>query len=90
VAEVELAESPDEALAAAKWLKARLTELSEVPSGGLAGVAGSVNAAIQSFTLPGGACVEVWSDNYTALALRGDPALIAGLAAEYREAKVHG
>jgi hypothetical protein len=90
VAEVDLAKSPEEALAAVEWLKARLAQLGAVAGRGLSGVAGSVDAAMQAYTLPDDAILEVWSDNFTALSLRGDAELVAALAAEYREARVHG
>jgi hypothetical protein len=90
VAEVDLAKSPEEALAAVEWLKARLAQMGAVAGRGLSGVAGSVDAVMQSYTLPEGATLEVWRDNYTALSLRGDAGLIAALAADYREARGHG
>jgi len=90
VAEIDLAESPEEALAAAGWLKARLARMGAVAGERLAGVAGSVDAVMQAYTLPDGATIEVWSDNHDALSLRGDAGLIAALAADYREASAHG
>lgn len=87
--EIDLAESPGGALAAMEWLKAQLARMGAVAGRSLAGVAGSVDAAMQAYTLPDGAILEVWSDNDTALSLRGDPALIGALAAEYREASAH-
>jgi hypothetical protein len=90
VAEIDLAESPEEARTAVEWLKAQLAQMGAVAGRGLSGVAGSVDAAMQAYALPDGATLEVWSDNYTALSLRGDPALIAALAADYREARAHG
>jgi histidine ammonia-lyase len=90
VAEIDLAESPGEARTAVEWLKARLAQMGAVAGEGLAGVAGSVDAAMQSYTLPDGATLEVWSDNCAALSLRGDAGLIAALVADYREAKAHG
>jgi hypothetical protein len=90
VGEIDLAESPEEALAAVEWLKARLAQMGAVAGQSVAGVAGSVDAAMQAYTLPDGAIFEVWSDNCTALSLRGDAELVAALAAEYREARVHG
>lgn len=88
--EIDLAESPEEALAAVEWLKARLSQMGAVAGESLAGVAGSVDAAMQAYALPDGGTIEVWSDNCTALSLRGDPALIGALVAEFREARVHG
>ena len=88
--EIDLAESPEEARTAAEWLKARLAQMGAVAGENLAGVAGSVDAAMQAFTLPDGATLEVWSDNCTALSLRGDADFIAALAADYREASAHG
>jgi hypothetical protein len=90
VAEIDLAESPEEALAAVEWLKAQLARMGGVAGQSVAGVAGSVDAAMQAYALPGGGTVEVWSDNYTALSLRGDAGVIEGLAADYREAREHG
>jgi hypothetical protein len=90
VAEIDLAESPDEARTAAGWLKAQLAQMGAVAGHSVAGVAGSVDAAMQAYTLPGGAILEVWSDNHTALSLRGDAGVIAALAADYREAREHG
>jgi len=90
VAEIDLAESPEEARTAVEWLKAQLAQMGAVAGEGLAGVAGSVDAAMQAYALPDGATLEVWSDNYTALSLRGDAGLIAALAADYREASAHG
>lgn len=90
MAEVDLVREPDEAPAAAEWLKARLVQIGAVAGQSVAGVAGSVDAAMQSDTLPDGATLEVWSDNDTALSLRGDAGLIAALAADYRGAGVHG
>lgn len=88
--EIDLAESPEEAAVAVEWLKARLAQMGAVAGHSVAGVAGSVDAAMQSYTLPEGATLEVWRDNYTALSLRGDAGLIAALAADYREARGHG
>lgn len=90
MAEIDLAESPEEALAAVEWLKAQLAQMGAVAGRSVAGVAGSVDAAMQSYTLPDGATLEVWSDNHTALSLRGDAALIAPLVAEYRETSANG
>jgi hypothetical protein len=90
VVEIDLAESPDEALAAVEWLKAQLARMGAVAGRSVAGVAGSVDAAMQSYTLSDGATLEVWSDNDTALSLRGDAGLIAALVADYREAMAHG
>lgn len=90
MAEIDLAESPEEALAAVEWLKAQLVRMGAVAGSSVAGVAGSVDAATQSYALPDGATLEVWSYNYTALSLRGDPGLIAALVADYREARAHG
>lgn len=87
--EIDLAESRDEALAAAGWLKAQLARMGAVAGRSVSGVAGSVDAAMQTYTLPDGAALEVWSDNDTALSLRGDEALVAALVAEYREARLH-
>ncbi|MBA4045953.1 MAG: hypothetical protein C0471_16265 [Erythrobacter sp.] len=88
--EIDLAESPEEARTAVEWLKARLVQMGAVAGYSLAGVAGAVDAAMQSYALPDGAAIEVWSDNYTALSLRGDAGVITELVAEYREAKAHG
>lgn len=88
--EIDLAESPEEARTAVEWLKAQLAQMGAVAGESLGGVAGSVDAAMQAYFLPGGATLEVWSDNCTALSLRGDADFIAALAAEYREARVHG
>ena len=90
MAEIDLAESPEEALAAAEWLKAQLGQKGAVAGERLTGVARSVDAAMQAYTLPDGAIIEVWSDNCTALSLRGDAGLIAALAADYREASAYG
>ena len=90
MAEIDLAESPEEARTAAEWLKAQLSQMGAVAGEGLAGVAGPVDAAMQAYALPDGAILEVWSDNFTALSLRGDAGLIAALAAEYREASARG
>lgn len=90
MAEIDLAESPEEALAAVEWLKAQLARMGAVAGRSTAGVAGSVDAAMQSYTLPDGATLEIWSDNYTALSLRGDAVLIAVLATDYREASANG
>ena len=90
MAEIDLAESPEAARTAVEWLKAQLAQMGAVAGEGLAGVAGSVDAAMQSYTLPDGATLEVWSDNCAALSLRGDAGLIAALAADYREASAHG
>lgn len=90
MAEIDLAESPEEALAAAEWLKAQLAQIGAVAGERLAGVAGSVDAAMQAYTLPDGAIIEVWSDNCTALSLRGDAGLIAALAGDYREVSAYG
>lgn len=88
--EIGLAESHEEALVAVEWLKARLVQMGAVAGRNVAGVAGSVDAAMQFYTLPDGATLEVWSDNYTALSLRGDAALIVPLVADYREASANG
>jgi hypothetical protein len=90
VVEIDLAESPEEARTAVEWLKAQLAQMGAVAGESFAGVAGSVDAAMQAFTLPDGATLEVWSDNHTALSLRGDAGLIATLAADYREASANG
>lgn len=90
MAEEVLAESPEEALAAVEWLKAQLARMGAVAGRSLSGMAGSVDAAMQSYTLPDGTRLEVWSDNYTALSLRGDEGMIAVLVADYREARGHG
>lgn len=90
MAEVVLAEGPDEAQAAAKWLQARMIELGAVAGDAISGVAGSVDAAMRSFTLSDGTRLEAWGDNYFALSLRGDSRLIESLAAEYREASANG
>jgi hypothetical protein len=90
VVEIDLAESPEEALVAVEWLKAQLARIGAVAGRSLAGVAGSVDAAMQSYTLPDGATLEVWSDNDTALSLRGDAALIVPLIADYRKASANG
>lgn len=87
--EIDLAESHGEALAATEWLETQLAKMGAVAGHGVAGVAGSVDAALQAYVLPGGETIEVWSDNHTALSLRGDPALIGGLVAEYREARAN-
>lgn len=88
--EIDLAESPEEALAAVEWLKAQLAQMGAVEGRSASGVAGAVGAAMQAYTLPDGATLEVWSDNHTALSLRGDAGLIATLAADYREASANG
>lgn len=88
--EINLAESPEEALAAVEWLKAQLARMGAVAGQSVAGVAGSVDAAMQAYALPDGAILEVCSDNYTALSLRGDAGVIEALAADYREAREHG
>ena len=88
--EIALAESPEEALTAAGWLKAQLAFMGAVAGSSAAGVAGSVDAAMQAYILPGGATIEVWSDNDTALSLRGDADMVAALVAEFREARAHG
>jgi hypothetical protein len=90
VVEIDLAESPEEARTAVEWLKVRLVQMGAVAGHSVAGVAGSVDAATQFYTLPDGAILEVWSDNYTALSLRGDAGMIAALVAEYREASANG
>jgi hypothetical protein len=90
VVEIDLAESPEEALAAMEWLKAQLAHMGAVAGQSVAGVAGSVDAAMQAYALPDGAILEVWSDNCTALSLRGDAELVAALAAEYRGVSAHG
>jgi hypothetical protein len=90
VAEIDLAESPEEALVAVGWLKAQLARMGAVAGRSDAGVAGSVDAAMQLYTLPDGATLEVLSDNYTALSLRGDADLVAALVADYREAGANG
>lgn len=90
MAEVTLAGEPVEAPAAVEWLKARMAEMGAVPGEASAGVAGSVEASMRSYMLPDGAIIEVWSDNYTALSLRGDAALVDALAAEYRKAHADG
>lgn len=84
--EIDLAESHGEALAATEWLKTQLAKMGAVTGHG---VAGSVDASLQAYVLPGGGTIEVWSDNHTALSLRGDPALIGRLVAEYREARAN-
>jgi hypothetical protein len=90
VVEIDLAESREEALVAVEWLKAQLARMGAVAGRSLAGVAGSVDPAMQSYSLPDGATLEVWSDNYTALSLRGDACLIVPLVADYRKASANG
>lgn len=90
MAEVDLVREPDAAPAAAEWLKARMVQMGAVAGESVSGVAGSVDAGMQAYVLPDGAIIEVWSDNVTPLSLRGDPGLIAALAADYRKAQFHG
>lgn len=90
MAEVAIVDGPEEAAAAAEWVKARMTELGAVAGDAICGVVGSVDAAMLRFALPDGTCIECWSDNYSALSLRGDAGLIARLAAEYREVRLNG
>lgn len=79
-----LAEDPQEAAAALDWLKSRLASKSVIADDITSGVAGSTNIAMLKFNLHDGGTLEVWSDNYYALSLRGEAALVNRLATEYR------
>ena len=88
--EVPLTENLDEAGEAARWFEKRLKTMGAVPRHSVDGVSGSVEASARVFTLPDGSSVEMWSDNFTALSLRGDEATVKELTTQYREAQANG
>lgn len=59
---------------------AALKEMSARPLSRQQGVAGSVDAVVDGFRLPSGERIELWSDNYTPLSLRGEADLVRQVA----------
>ena len=86
--ELTLAETPDPI--ATHWLESTLTELGAERVGTDEGIAGSVDATWETWRLPDGAKLEVWSDNYTALSIRGEGSLIRRLGSELQEFRDRG
>jgi hypothetical protein len=69
VVEVVLSEEASPQIA--EWLAKRLTDLGGTHGESQSGVADSVDAHWQTWSFPDGEKIEIWSDNYSALSIRG-------------------
>jgi hypothetical protein len=83
-----LAEQPDPA--ALPWLERMLKESGAVSMSVQSGHAGSVDAVWRTWHWPDGEKIEAWSDNYTALNIRGNEARVSDLVRQYRELQADG
>ncbi len=88
MAEIELAADPDPAAIARVEAILRAANAKPVQAG--EGIAGGVDAAYRTWVMPTGAQVELWSDNYSALSVRGEAGLVDEIAREFAAGGEHG